>query len=137
MIRIAVDTLGSDNGSKDIVEGILDFLSKHNDVEIVAVGNKDELKKLEGKCEIVHAPDIVPMEAGPLEVMRMKNSSMYQTVMLAKDKKVDAIVSSGSTGGFLSSSTLFRIVSSNNENLNIINHVDKSKIRHARLTNTN
>ena len=106
MIRIAVDTLGSDNGSKDIVQGILDFLKVHNDVQIFAVGKKEELTRLEGKCEIVDAPDIVPMEAGPLEVMRMKNSSMYQTVMLAKEGKVDAVVSSGSTGGFLSSSTL-------------------------------
>lgn len=106
MIRIAVDTLGGDNGSAPIVESILDYLKNNKDVEIVAVGKKEELKKLEGKCEIVDAPDIVPMEAGPLEVMRMKNSSMFQTVSLAKEGKVDAIVSSGSTGGFLSSSTL-------------------------------
>lgn len=106
MIRIAVDTLGSDNGSKDIVEGILTFLKDNPDVSITAVGKKEELKKIEGKCEIVDAPDIVPMEAGPLEVMRMKNSSMYKTVLLAKEGKVDAIVSPGSTGGFLSSSTL-------------------------------
>ena len=106
MIKIAVDTLGGDNGSAPIVEGIIQFLKDNKDVCIYAVGKKEELKKLEGVCEIVDAPDIVPMESGPLEVMRMKNSSMYQTVMLAKEGKVDAIVSSGSTGGFLSSSTL-------------------------------
>ncbi len=106
MIKIAVDTLGGDNGSAPIVEGIIQFLKDNKDVCIYAVGKKEELKKLEGICEIVDAPDIVPMESGPLEVMRMKNSSMYQTVMLAKEGKVDAIVSSGSTGGFLSSSTL-------------------------------
>ena len=106
MIRIAVDTLGGDNGSAPIVEGILDFLKDNKDVSITAVGKKEELTKLEGICEIVDAPDIVPMEAGPLEVMRLKNSSMYKTVMLAKEGKVDAVVSSGSTGGFLSSSTL-------------------------------
>lgn len=106
MIKIAIDTLGSDNGSELIVQGIIDFLKDNKDVSIVAVGKKEELTKLNGICEIVDAPEIVPMEAGPLEVMRMKNSSMYQTVLLAKEGKVDAIVSSGSTGGFLSSSTL-------------------------------
>ena len=106
MIRIAVDTLGGDAGSAPIVEGIIQFLKDNKDVSVVAVGKKEELKKLEGICEIVDAPDIVPMESGPLEVMRMKNSSMYKTVMLAKEGQVDAIVSSGSTGGFLSSSTL-------------------------------
>ena len=106
MIRIAVDTLGGDNGSAPVVKAIVDYLKDHKDVQITAVGNKEELKELEGLCEIVDAPDIVPMEAGPLEVMRMKNSSMYKTVQLAKEGKVDAIVSAGSTGGFLSSSTL-------------------------------
>ncbi len=106
MIRIAVDTLGGDNGSAPVVEGIIQFLKDNKDISIIAVGKKEELTKLEGLCEIVDAPDIVPMEAGPLEVMRMKNSSMYKTVMLAKEGKADAVVSAGSTGGFLSSSTL-------------------------------
>ena len=106
MIRLAIDTLGGDNGSAPMVEAILDFLKVNKDVSIVAVGKKEELSKLEGVCEIVDAPDIVPMEAGPLEVMRMKNSSMYKTVMLIKEGKVDGVVSSGSTGGFLSASTL-------------------------------
>ena len=106
MIRIAVDTLGGDNGSAPVVEAIIDFLKDNKDVQIIAVGKKEELTRLEGICEIVDAPDIVPMEAGPLEVMRMKNSSMYKTVSLAKEGKADAVVSSGSTGGFLSTSTL-------------------------------
>ena len=49
MIRIAVDTLGSDNGSKDIVQGILDFLKAHNDVQIFAVGKKEELTEFNDK----------------------------------------------------------------------------------------
>ena len=105
-MRIAVDTNGGDNGSKVIVESILNFLSSHEDVEIVAFGNKEELSSLEGKCEVVHAPDIIPMEAGPLEAMRMKNASIYQMVQYAKAGKVDAVISAGSTGGFLSLSTL-------------------------------
>ena len=106
MIRIAIDTLGGDNGSVTAVEGIKNFLKDNKDVSIVAVGNKEELKELEGICQIVDAPDIIPMEAGPLEVLRKKSSSMYVTVNLAKEGKVDAIVTAGSTGGFLSSSTL-------------------------------
>ena len=105
-MRIAVDTIGGDNGSKVIVEAIINFLAKHSDASIVAVGNQEELKELEEKCEIIHAPDIVPMEAGPLEAMRMKNSSLYVMTQLAKEGKVDALVSAGSTGGFLSLTTL-------------------------------
>ena len=105
-MKIAVDTLGGDNGSKVIVEAIIEFLAKHKDTEVVALGNQEELKELEGKCEIIHAPDIVPMEAGPLEAMRMKNSSLYVMTQLAKEGKVDALVSAGSTGGYLSLTTL-------------------------------
>ncbi len=106
MMRIGVDLTGGDNGSKPIVPAILEFLSKNSDVQVTAFGNKEELKELEGKCEIVHAPDVIPMEAGPLEAMRMKNSSIYKMAQYAKEGKLDAMVSAGSTGGFLSLSTL-------------------------------
>lgn len=105
-MKIVVDTLGSDLGSCEIKKAILSFLSKNKNVEIVAVGNQDELTELKGKCEIIHAPDIVPMEAGPLEVMRMKNSSMCVAVNEMKKSGADAIISAGSTGGFLSIATL-------------------------------
>lgn len=106
MLNIIVDTLGSDLGSSPIVEAIKNFVCNNKDVSVTAVGNKDELVSLEGLCEIVHAPDVVPMEAGPLEVMRMKNSSMFVASSLMKERKADAIVSAGSTGGFLSCATL-------------------------------
>ena len=106
MIRIGVDATGGDNGSKVIVDAVKKYLSMNNEIQIVAFGNKEELKELEGKCEIVHAPDVIPMEAGPLEAMRMKNSSIYMMSQYAKEKKIDAMVSAGSTGGFLSLSTL-------------------------------
>lgn len=105
-MKIIVDTLGSDLGSVEIKKAILSFLPKNKDVQIVAVGNKEELKDLEGKCEIIHATDIVPMEAGPLQVMRMRNSSMFVAVNEMSTNGADAIISAGSTGGFLSATTL-------------------------------
>ena len=75
-MKIVVDTMGGDNGSSVIVQAIKNFLEKHKDVEITAVGKKEELKELENICPIVDARDVVPMEAGALEVMRMKESSM-------------------------------------------------------------
>lgn len=113
MKNIIVDTLGGDNGSAPIIEAIKSFAQENKDYQITAVGNKDELKELDGICEIVHAPDIVPMEAGPLEVMRMKNSSMYVANSLMKERKADAILSCGSTGGFLSCATLMLKTSEN------------------------
>lgn len=105
-MRIAIDAMGGDNGSSIVVEAIKNFKNQHPDVEIVAVGKKEELETLNGFAEIVDARDVVPMEAGPLEVMRLKDSSMLKAVNLVKNKECDAVVSCGSTGGFLSTATL-------------------------------
>lgn len=106
MIKIVVDAMGGDNGSSIIVEAIEKFLKDNNDVEITVAGKKEELSALEGKCRILDARDIVPMEAGALEVMRLKNSSMMVAIKTMKDEGLDAVVSCGSTGGFLSAATI-------------------------------
>lgn len=106
MIKIVVDAMGGDNGSSIVVEAIKKFLEDNKDVEITLVGKKEELSSLENSCRIIDAPDIVPMEAGALEVMRLKNSSMMVAIKTLKDEGLDAVVSCGSTGGFLSASTI-------------------------------
>ena len=106
MIKIVVDAMGGDLGSSIVVEAINRFLQDNNDVEITVAGKKEELESLEGKCRIIDARDIVPMEAGALEVMRLKNSSMMMAIKTMKDENLDAVVSCGSTGGFLSAATI-------------------------------
>ncbi|HNX16171.1 MAG TPA: phosphate acyltransferase PlsX [Bacilli bacterium] len=105
-MKLVVDTMGGDLGSGVIVAGILDFLKVNPDVEIIAVGKKEELTALEGICRIVDAPDIVPMEAGALEVLRLKNASMTVALKLLKEEQLNGVISCGSTGGFLATSTI-------------------------------
>ena len=105
-MKIAIDAMGGDNGSKPIVEAIKDFKKDYPDVDLVAFGKKDELEEVSSLCEIVEAPDVVPMEAGALEVLRMKNSSMLKAISTMKEQGFDAVVSAGSTGGFLSAATV-------------------------------
>ena len=106
MYKIVVDAMGGDNGSSIVVEATKKFLEDNKDVEITLVGKKEELVSLENSCRILDARDIVPMEAGALEVMRLKNSSMMVAIKTMKDEGLDAIVSCGSTGGFLSAATI-------------------------------
>lgn len=106
MYKIVVDAMGGDLGSSVIVEAINQFLLENNDVEITVAGKKEELTALEGKCRILDARDVVPMEAGALEVMRLKNSSMMVAIKTMKEENLDAVVSCGSTGGFLSAATI-------------------------------
>ena len=106
MIRIVVDAMGGDLGSTVIVDAVKNFLKDNNDVEITIVGKKEELSSLENIARVVDARDIVPMQAGALEVMRLKDSSMMKAIKIMKDEQLDAVVSCGSTGGFLSAATI-------------------------------
>lgn len=106
MLRFVVDTMGGDLGSSVIVEAIKNFLKENADCEITAVGKIDELKDLEGICRIIDAPDVVPMEAGALEALRMKKSSMIVAIKTLKEEGLDGVISCGSTGAFLSASTI-------------------------------
>ena len=105
-MKIAVDAMGGDNGSKPIIEAIKEFKKENQDVEIVVFGKEEELFELSSIAKIVNAPEVVPMEAGALEVLRMKNSSMCKAISTMKEENYDAVVSCGSTGGFLSAATL-------------------------------
>lgn len=103
MYQIAVDCMGSDLGSPICVEGIKLFLSRHNNVKIIAFGKKDELKDLESlkNVEVVDCLEVMKMTAGAIEAMRARNTSMYKAMVETKEKGYDGIVSAGSTGAFL------------------------------------
>ena len=105
-MKIAVDAMGGDNGSSIVIEAIKEFKKDYPDDKLIVFGKKEELEDLSSICRVVDAPDIVPMEAGALEVIRMKNSSMCKAISTMKEEGFDAIVSMGSTGGFLSAATL-------------------------------
>ncbi|MEA5060977.1 Phosphate acyltransferase [bioreactor metagenome] len=106
MLKIIVDCMGGDNGAKVIVTAIKNFLKSNKEVEVAAVGKKEELAELENICRIIDARDVVPMTAGALDVLRMKDSSMMVALKTMRDEHYDAIVSCGSTGGFLASATI-------------------------------
>ncbi|NLZ15154.1 MAG: phosphate acyltransferase PlsX [Erysipelotrichaceae bacterium] len=105
-MKIAVDAMGGDNGSKVVVTAVKQFLIEFPGVEVVVFGDKNELEQLTSLCQVIDAPETVPMEAGALEVIRMKNSSMCVALKTMKEQQFDAVVSAGSTGGYLAAATL-------------------------------
>ena len=105
-MRIAVDAMGGDNGSKVVIEAVKEFKQLFPNDEVIVFGKKEELEELSSICRVEDAPDVVPMEAGALEVIRMKNSSMCKAISTMKEEGFDAVVSAGSTGGFLSAATI-------------------------------
>lgn len=106
MIKLAVDAMGGDNGSKIVVEAVLNYLKEHDDVSFYVVGKKEELTELEGKVTIIDARDVMGMEDGALSILRKKETSMNKAVELVANGECDGVISCGSTGAFLTLSTL-------------------------------
>ena len=107
MIKIAVDAMGSDNGSSIVVEAVKNFLKDYKDVELIVYGKKEELSSLEGIAKIVDCRDVMGMEDGALQIMRKKETSMIKAIEGAKNEDYDGVVSAGSTGAFLTASTIY------------------------------
>lgn len=108
MIKFAVDCMGSDNGPEVVVEAINEFLKEYKDVFIYACGDQEKLKSLQNndRVKILHTTEVVPMECGAMQVMRMRDSSMMKVFSIYEQEGISAAVSAGSTGGFLSLATL-------------------------------
>ena len=107
MIKIAVDAMGSDKGSSIVVEAVKKFLNDYKDVELTVFGKKEELNSLEGLVKIVDCREVMGMEDGALQIMRKKETSMIKAIEFAKNEDLDGVVSAGSTGAFLTASTIY------------------------------
>lgn len=113
MIKIGLDAMGSDNSPAVDVEGAV-MAAREFDYEIVLVGNKDlvekELEKhrpIPDNISIENASEVIGMHEQPvLSVRRKKHSSVVVLSNLAKEKKVDAMVSAGNTGAVVCAATL-------------------------------
>jgi glycerol-3-phosphate acyltransferase PlsX len=104
---IILDMMGADKGAPELVEGVRLFLSRNpGEYRLIAVGKQEELQGLNGIAEIIDARDVVPMEAGARDVLRMKESSMMKAIDLYETVNADAMISCGGTGAYLSAATL-------------------------------
>ena len=106
MVKLVIDMMGGDNGSKATVGAVKEFLKEIKDCEIVAVGDENELAEIKDQVTIIPSTQIVPMESTVMQAMKMKDSSMYKAVTAVMSEKADAVVSCGSTGAFLSLTSL-------------------------------
>ena len=105
---VAVDTMGGDNAPKAQIDAAIDAVKEYG-VEIVFLGDENTIKKhLEGKSydfnkiSIVHCSENIDNDEKPvISIKKKKDSPMVKGCNMLNDKKVDALVSSGSTGALL------------------------------------
>lgn len=111
-VRIAVDVMGGDHAPDAMLEGAKLAASWDSALELVLVGREERIRAYLGedasRFEIVHAPEVIETGEDPLIAIRKKrDASMLICFDLLKEKKVQAVVSAGSTGAFLTGA-LFR-----------------------------
>lgn len=111
MLKIAIDAMGGDFGPEPIIEGLILALRNNNNFTAIAVGNKEQLLKLIpptflNRIEIFEANDVISMHDSATDALKRKESTIYQTIELVRDKKADAAVSAGHSGASMSLATL-------------------------------
>ncbi len=107
-VRVAVDAMGGDFAPRTVVHGALQALAAEPDLELVLVGDRARVEQelaaadLTGHSErlsLVHASQVIAMDAAPLEALRTgRDSSVVRMVELAARGEVDAVLSAGNTG---------------------------------------
>ena len=106
---ISLDAMSGDLGAEVVVRAAYQALQKNSQLELLLVGNKDELQGhvtkiigVEPRLTIVHANEVVEMSDSPVDAMRKKkDSSMRVAINLVKDGKAQACVSAGNTGALM------------------------------------
>ncbi|WP_111640829.1 phosphate acyltransferase PlsX [Marinimicrobium alkaliphilum] len=106
-IRIAIDAMSGDFGPRSTIPAALRAVDACPLLEISLVGDKALLERelqphcavLPSRLRIVHAPDVVAMDADPLYALRHQHSSsMWRSLELVRDGEADGCVSAGNTG---------------------------------------
>ena len=98
MIKIAVDVMGMDKGSKVAKDAILRFLKDYKDVELVLFGKEEDLVELKGRCSVIDCQDVMGMEDGALAILRKKADNegiSVPDIRSTMKKDFDIVVANG------------------------------------------
>ncbi|MEM7208304.1 MAG: phosphate acyltransferase PlsX [Pseudomonadota bacterium] len=107
-ITIALDVMSGDEGVDAVVPAAIETLDKHNNVDLILVGDADAIDakladhKSDGRIEVRHASEVVTMDDPPALALRGKrDSSMRQAINTVKEGAAQACVSAGNTGALM------------------------------------
>jgi phosphate acyltransferase len=114
MIKIAVDSMGSDNSPFSEVEGAIQA-AKAFDVHVILVGKESVLTPLLkesggdrlSSVEIHNATQVIAMDESPAAALRKKkDSSIRVAADLVRDRTASGLVSAGNTGAVMAISKM-------------------------------
>lgn len=106
-MKIAVDAMGGDFAPLEIVLGSIAAIRENPHMEIVLVGDAEQVYNIlqaEGedknpRISVHHASQVIGMDEHPGQALRKKkDASVVVATSLVKEKKCDAVIAPGSTG---------------------------------------
>ena len=108
-IVIAIDTMGTDNGSAYFVQGIAEAMDLYDDLSFIVTGKEEELKTYidqygcdKTRIEVVDATEEITCHDAPVDaIRRKKNSSMVLALNAVKEGRAAACFSGGNSGALL------------------------------------
>ncbi|MFY0690920.1 MAG: phosphate acyltransferase PlsX [Paracoccaceae bacterium] len=105
--------MGGDRGPEIVVSGMAQSAYKNPDIRFIVHGPRDvlqpliERRKLEDRCEIRDAKDVVSMHEKPSHVMRHgKSTSMWSAIESVRNGDATVCVSCGNTGALMAVSMI-------------------------------
>ena len=113
-MRIAVDVMGGDHGCGVVIEGVKRALQADKNISaLYLVGDRAEIHAAlphrgfrDHRVRIVHASEVLTMDDKPIAALRKKRDcSIARAAELVSEKKADALVSLGNTGGIFAAAT--------------------------------
>src|SRR6266702_3097883 len=113
-MRIAVDVMGGDHGCGVVIEGAKRALQADKKISaLYLVGNKADIHAAlpqggfrDHRVRVVHASEVLTMEDKPAAAVRKKKDcSIARAIELVDERKADAVVSPGNTGGIFAAAT--------------------------------
>lgn len=101
-MRIAVDAMGGDRGSQEVVKGVLEAAT-HSGTHFYLVGDPTHLKPVGGSfpnnVEVIPASQVIGMDEQPTVAFKKKpDASVIVATKMVKEGKADAVLSIGNTG---------------------------------------
>ncbi|OEG00356.1 phosphate acyltransferase [Vulcanibacillus modesticaldus] len=111
-MRIVIDAMGGDNAPKSNVEGAILAAQRYDDIEVVLVGQLEEVNKylpsnVPSNITLVNATEVIYTEDEPVKaVRRKKDSSLVVAAKMVRENKADAVITAGNTGAFMTAGLL-------------------------------
>lgn len=109
-MKIAVDAMGGDHAPREIVIGACEAALALPGVEIILVGDQNEIGKVEGfgpkpaNVTIKHTTGVISFNDDP--VSRSAQNSIGVCCNLVKEREADAFISAGNTGACMASAVI-------------------------------